>query len=77
MDVMISETPQELSKRAKALLAQAVRLATRDRDDLTLLNRLMGEAKQLRMTWIEGLEYSIAQMKGCDSFGAGTLRPTE
>jgi hypothetical protein len=54
----------EFSKRATSLLQAAIRAsATHDGGDLTALNRCMNHAKAQRMTWVEGLEYSIEALK--------------
>jgi hypothetical protein len=57
------ETPAEFSQRAGDLLRAALRASTKqDGGDHSALNRCMSQAKARRMTWVEGLEYSIATL---------------
>ena len=58
-----SETPTKFSARANRLYAEAQRLSRREAESLEPLDRCMAEAKGLRMTWVEGLEYSISKLK--------------
>jgi hypothetical protein len=59
-----SESPAEFSKRATALLNSAIRASAKhDGGDLTSLNGCMNQAKAKRMTWVEGLEYSIETLR--------------
>jgi hypothetical protein len=63
-DSYVSESPAEFSKRATALLNAAIRASAKhDGGDLTALNRCMNQAKAKRMTWVEGLEYSIETLR--------------
>ena len=55
---MKNESVEEFSKRAQSLLRIAIQVCGGP-EDLTLLNRYMQQAKARRMTWVEGLEYSI------------------
>ena len=57
------ETPQEFSARAARLLAEAKALSVKFGDDYGELNRWMAQAKRLRMTWVDGLAFSIDRMK--------------
>jgi hypothetical protein len=57
------ETPQEFSARAGRLLAEAKSLSLRLSDGYGEVNRWMSVAKQRRMTWVDGLAFSIAQMR--------------
>jgi hypothetical protein len=60
----VSESPAEFTQRANALLNSALRASAKhDGGDLTALNRCMSLAKTKRMTWVEGLEYSIETLK--------------
>jgi hypothetical protein len=59
-DSHVSKSPAEFTQRANALLNRALRASAKhDGGDLTALNRCMNHAKAKRMTWIEGLEYSV------------------
>jgi hypothetical protein len=59
-----SESPSEFSQRASTLLNSAIRASAKhDGGDLTALNRCMSQAKAKRMTWVEGLEYSIETLR--------------
>jgi hypothetical protein len=56
------ETAQEFTARVLRLQAEAFSLSRRIGDDYTELNRWMSVAKQRRMTWVEGLAFSIDRM---------------
>jgi hypothetical protein len=59
-----NETPAEFTQRANSLL-QAAQCASAKHDggDHRALNRCLNYAKTQRMTWAEGLEYSIEALK--------------
>lgn len=61
---LVSESPAEFTQRANVLLNTALRTSAKhDGGDLTALNRCMSHAKAKRMSWVEGLEYSIEALK--------------
>jgi hypothetical protein len=53
-----SETVEEFNTRARSLYRRALEIDGSDSGH-SRLNRYMGEAKSMRLTWVEGLEYSI------------------
>jgi len=57
------ETAQEFSARAARLLADAKALSMKFGDDYGELNRWMAQAKQRRMTWVDGLAFAIGRMR--------------
>lgn len=57
------ETPQEFTTRALCLQNEAMGLSARISDGNAELNRWMSVAKQHRMTWVDGLAFSIERMK--------------
>lgn len=56
-------SPAEFTKRANALLHQALRMSIDGSGDQTLFIRCMSQAKAKRLTWVEGLEFTIATLK--------------
>jgi hypothetical protein len=57
------ETPEELSARARSLQARAECLSEQTSGGMAELNHWMGVAKAQRLTWIDGLSFSIKQMQ--------------
>jgi len=59
-----TESVAEFTARAQRLLHTALRLSRRGgEDDYTDFNRCMLHGKAQRMTWVEGLEYTIATLQ--------------
>jgi hypothetical protein len=58
------ESAKQFSARAQDLLHRAIYLSEQRCGDKTVLNQWMAQAKRQRMTWVEGLVYSIQQMQG-------------
>jgi hypothetical protein len=56
-------SPSEFTKHANALLHQAVRMSIDSGGDQTAFIRCMSQAKAKRMTWVEGLEFTIATLR--------------
>ena len=59
---MASETPEACTRRANNLPQRALHLSGGANGDRARLNRLMQEAKILRLTWIEDLCYAVEQL---------------
>ena len=55
--------PAEFTKHANALLNQALRMSMDRSGDQTSFIRCMSQAKAKRMTWVEGLEFTIATLR--------------
>ncbi|MGO9340100.1 MAG: hypothetical protein ACLPY1_21575 [Terracidiphilus sp.] len=58
------ETPQEFTTRARGIQHQAIRLSRQANGDNAEINRWMAVAKQRGMTWLDGLYFAVARMKG-------------
>lgn len=58
------ESPEEFSRRANALLLAALKASIKeDGGDQSAFRRCMSNAKAQRMTWVEGLEFTIAMLE--------------
>ncbi len=57
------ETPEQFSSRAARLLAEGKRLSERQTGDWGDLNRLLAEAKTMRLSWIDGLCFAVERMR--------------
>jgi hypothetical protein len=56
-------SPSEFTTRAARLLNDAVALSKNRRGDKTELNHWMAVAKRQRLTWVDGLAFSIEKMR--------------
>lgn len=59
----IMETPEEFSARAMTLLQEAISVSKDRCGDRSVLNHWMSVAKRQRMTWVDGLAFSIEKMR--------------
>jgi hypothetical protein len=58
------ESAAEFTRRTNTLLQSALRASNKeDGGDHSAFNRCMAQAKAKRMTWVEGLEHTIATLK--------------
>jgi len=47
----------------RASAVHALRLSMKDCGDYTVFERCMGQATAKRMTWVQGLEYTVSVLK--------------
>jgi hypothetical protein len=57
------ESPSEFTRRAVRLLDDAVALSKNRSGDKTELHHWMAVAKRQRLTWVDGLAFSIEKMR--------------
>ncbi len=58
-----TESPAEFSERANRLLRNALRASDQhDGGNHSALNHCLNEAKGMRMSWVEGLDYAIREL---------------
>lgn len=70
-----NETPEQFTQRAKHLLQEALRLCRRDDgDESATFSHCMSQAKAQRMTWVEGLEFTI--LRRCEGGCPARLQET-
>lgn len=60
----MTETVEQFTLRANSLLQTALRLSIKDTGDHSAFERCIGQAKARRMTWVEGLDYTVRTLRG-------------
>ena len=61
--IPMTETPEQFTHRANSPLDKSLRLSIKTSGDHTAWERCMGQAKAKRMTWVEGLEYTVNTLR--------------